>query len=81
MPVVIRHGALKLFFYSNEGNPREPMHIHARAAGKEAKIWLANPATVAKSNGFSARELRAILELIAERRSEIEEAWNEHFGN
>ncbi len=33
MPVVFRSGDLTFFFYSNEGNPREPVHIHVRKAG------------------------------------------------
>ena len=30
MPVVFRYKAYWFFFYSNEGNPRESMHIHVR---------------------------------------------------
>jgi hypothetical protein len=41
MPVVFRYHGYKFFFYSNEGNPLEPAHIHVRLAGKEAKFWLA----------------------------------------
>jgi hypothetical protein len=28
MPVVFRYGGFRFFFYSNEGDPREPVHIH-----------------------------------------------------
>jgi len=38
MPVVLRYQGYKFFFYSNEGNPLEPAHIHVRLAGKEAKF-------------------------------------------
>jgi hypothetical protein len=40
MPVVFRYKGFRFFFYSNEGNPREPVHIHARGEGGEAKFWL-----------------------------------------
>ena len=39
MPVVFRDGGLRYFFYSNEGLPREPRHIHVKGGGKDAKIW------------------------------------------
>lgn len=28
MPVIFRHKSFRFFFYSNEGNPREAMHVH-----------------------------------------------------
>jgi len=40
MPVVFRYQGLTFFFYSNEGDPREPIHIHVRAGGAIAKVWL-----------------------------------------
>ena len=40
MPVVFRYKSFRFFFYSNEGNPREAMHIHVRKADGEAKFWL-----------------------------------------
>jgi hypothetical protein len=40
MPVVFRHEGLRYFFFSNEGVPREPRHVHVRGGGREAKIWL-----------------------------------------
>lgn len=40
MPVVFRDRGFRFFFYSNEGTPREPMHIHVEKDGDEAKFWL-----------------------------------------
>ena len=79
MPAVFRVGAFRFFFYSNEGSPREPVHVHAMAAEGEAKFWL-RPARVAFSDGFDARTLRELTRLVDERTTEIERAWNEHFG-
>ncbi|WP_323073344.1 DUF4160 domain-containing protein [Mycetohabitans endofungorum] len=28
------------FFYSDEGTPREPLRVHARGNGNDAKFWL-----------------------------------------
>lgn len=52
MPVVFRYQGFKFFFYSNEGNPLEPPHIHVRAAGKEAKFWLSPEVWLADIDGF-----------------------------
>jgi hypothetical protein len=38
MPVVLRIGRYRFFFFSNEG--KEPLHIHVRASGDEATFWL-----------------------------------------
>jgi hypothetical protein len=38
MPTVLRIGATRFFFFSNEG--AEPAHIHIEQAGALAKFWL-----------------------------------------
>jgi hypothetical protein len=81
MPVVFREGGLRYYFFSNEGFPREPRHIHVKGAGKDAKIWLEPEVTIAESYGFNSAELARILRTILERRSAILRAWNDHFGN
>lgn len=35
MPVILRINGFRFFFYSNEGNPLEPAHIHVMKAGSE----------------------------------------------
>ncbi len=37
MPTVLRWKAYKFFFFSNEGDPTEPLHIHVRKGGNVAK--------------------------------------------
>ena len=79
MPVVFRYRGYSFFFYSNEGDPREPIHIHVRNAEGEAKIWLL-PVSVAESDGFDARTLRELLIVTEENTALIERAWHEHFA-
>ncbi len=81
MPVVFRDGGLRYFFYSNEGLPREPRHVHVKSGGKDAKVWLEPEIAIAESYGFNSIELAHILRIVAERRSSIMKAWNDHFGN
>jgi hypothetical protein len=40
MPVILRYKGYTFFFFSNEGNPREPLHVHVRRAGVAAKFWV-----------------------------------------
>ena len=79
MPVVFYFKGHKFFFFSNEGDPREPMHVHVRKDAKLANFWLNPRAQLAESYGFSAKELNQIAKIIDNRRKEIAEAWNEYF--
>ena len=81
MPLVFRDSGLRFFFYSNEGFPREPLHVHVKGAGKDAKIWLEPEITIADSYGFNSAELTRILRIVNDRRDLILRAWHEHFGN
>jgi hypothetical protein len=40
MPVVFRSNGCRFHFFANEGEPREPVHIHVAKAGADAKFWL-----------------------------------------
>jgi hypothetical protein len=80
MPVVFRYNGVRFFFYSNEGNPREPVHIHAQLGDAEAKFWLRPDVTVAESYGFDRRMLAELTTVVLENRDLIERRWHEHFG-
>jgi len=68
----------RYFFFSNEGT--EPPHIHVEHAGLEAKFWLGPPLKLEYNSGFNGKQLKFIESEIEKRRNEIEQAWNEHFG-
>lgn len=80
MPVVFRHKGFRFLFYSNESSPREPMHVHAMKDGIDGKFWLWPDVVLAYNDGFSARTLRELTEVIINRRNDIANAWNEFFG-
>ena len=80
MPVVFRLDGFRFFFYSNEGNPLEPVHIHVQKAGAEAKFWVGTEITLDTSEGFDAKTLRKLLKIVEDNRTLIEERWNEYFG-
>jgi len=81
MPVVFREGGLSYFFFSNEGSPLEPPHVHVRGGGRDAKIWLEPEPAVAESFGFKSGEIARILLVVRRHRSELLKAWHEHLGN
>ncbi|MBD3655349.1 DUF4160 domain-containing protein [Marinobacter sp.] len=80
MPVVFRYKGFSFFFYSNEGNPLEPAHVHVRAGGREAKFWLSPELAVARNDGFDARTIRVLLEVVEVNRAILEDAWHDHFA-
>ncbi len=67
-------------FYSNEGDPREPAHIHVRQGADEAKFWLRPDVVLAYNDGFNARMLNRIQMLTEHHRDELERAWDEYFA-
>jgi hypothetical protein len=81
MPVVFRYKGFSFFFYSNEGDPREPLHIHARKGECLAKFWLAPLPEVAESYKLSAHELHELLDVAVQHKDEIERYWNEYFSS
>ena len=80
MPVVLRYRGFKFFFYSNDGSPREPMHVHVRGEGGEAKFWLRPEVAMAYSSGFDARRLRELGSVVEDNTALIERTWNEYFA-
>lgn len=48
MPTLLREGPYRFFFYSDEGDPREPPHVHVTAGERLAKFWL-EPVALASS--------------------------------
>ncbi|MCE3003638.1 MAG: DUF4160 domain-containing protein [Xanthomonadaceae bacterium] len=78
MPTVLRHGAFRLFFYSNEG--AEPPHVHVECGESVAKYWL-SPVQLAESRGFRSHELGRVRELVTQHRELLLERWHEFFGD
>lgn len=80
MPVVFRDRGYRFHFFSDEGQPRELVHIHVAKDNADAKFWLYPAVDMAYNYGFNARTIRQLREIVESRHVEIEEAWNEHFS-
>jgi hypothetical protein len=63
MPTVLRIGAFRFHFYSDERN--EPPHIHIATPNGECKFWL-EPIRLARNKGITAHTIREIEKLVYE---------------
>lgn len=79
MPVVFRYKGYRFHFFSNEGDPLEPLHIHVRKGENVAKFWLSPDISLAESYGMNSTELRELMQVANENRDRIERYWNEYF--
>ena len=77
MPTIFVVHGYRFFFFSNEGN--EPVHIHIERGEKHAKFWI-DPICLARNYKFTSVELGKIMEIIEDRKNEIEGRWNEYFN-
>ena len=80
MPLVFRHNGYRFHFFSNEGDPREPVHVHVTRDRSTAKFWLHPEVNVAYNKGFPPRVLAELSAIIEARKEEIEGAWHDHFA-
>jgi hypothetical protein len=80
MPVILRYKGYALFFFSSEGEPREPMHVHVRGQGGEAKIWLEPEVKAARSRDIPAQTLRELVRLVRQQRGLFVYSWKDYFN-
>ncbi len=79
VPSVLLVNGYRFFFFSNEGYPLEPCHIHVRKHGALAKYWIGGRVELAENDGFSAKELKEIGIIIHDNEKILMEAWNGFF--
>lgn len=76
MPRILKLGKYRFFFFSREAG--EPIHIHVASGDDYAKFWL-DPVKLARSIGYSAKEINEIRRLILENLDVFKEKWNAYF--
>jgi hypothetical protein len=79
MPKVFEVEGYRGFFFSNEGTPQEPVHIHIKKGKGEAKFWVTPNVILAESWSMKVSELTRAQEIIVERQQEILDLWNRYF--
>lgn len=61
MPQIFKVGKYLIYFWSNEGNPREPVHVHiseGNPAPNTTKVWITKKQNVLSQ--IMSLEFRAI---------------------
>ena len=86
MPQVFRIGSYWVYFWSNENDPLEPIHVHVSEGSPNAnatKIWItkAGRCYLCHNNShISAKILRNIMDIIEARSKEVIQKWFDYFG-
>ena len=87
MPQIFRIGSYIVYFWANESNPIEPIHVHiaeGRASANATKVWIAGSGKALLCNNNSkipGRLLRSIMRIIEANSSEIIQKWYDYFGS
>jgi len=74
MPTILRIGAFRFHFYSDEY--LEPPHIHIETPDGECKFWL-EPVRLARNKGVQVIEVRQIERLVFEHVDLLREKYHE----
>ena len=86
MPQIFKIGSWLVYFWSNESDPLEPIHVHVSKGvptENSTKIWITKAGKCLVANNRSAipkRMLRDIEEIIEARSDEIKTKWFAYFG-
>lgn len=80
MPTILIYEGYRFFFYSNEGDPREPCHVHVRKGEAIAKFWIQPEISLAESYAMTSKELSKLFEIVKKNKSLIEERWDGFFS-
>ena len=86
MPQIFRIGSYWVYFWSNEGDPIEPVHVHVSLGSPTAnatKIWITSAGKCYLCNNNSNIPhvaLRNIMRIIEARSLEVLEKWKSYFG-
>ena len=78
MPIVLREGPYRFFFYSSDRY--EPQHVHVAHDNQVAKFWL-DPVRLQRSGGLRRSEIHRIQQIIEKHHRLFMEAWNDYFDD
>lgn len=85
MPQIFKVGPYTVFFWANESDPLEPLHVHVaeRASQNATKIWITATGKCYLCHNKSRipdRILRDLMRVIEARSEEIKTRWLAFFG-
>lgn len=86
MPQIFKVGGYLVYFWTNENDPIEPIHVHI-AEGvptpNATKLWITKTGRCLKANNNSHipnHQLRVLMKVIEARHEEIISKWYSYFG-
>jgi len=85
MPQVFKIGSYWVYFWSNENDPLEPVHVHIAEGAPTAnatKVWITRAGKCYLCNNHSnipERALRNMMKIIEARSGEIIQKWQQYF--
>ena len=86
MPQVFKIGSYWVYFWTNENDPLEPVHVHVsqgKPTANSTKIWITRSGRCLLANNNSRiqeRTLRNIMRIIEARNEEVIQKWKDYFG-
>ena len=86
MPQVFKIGSYVVFFWANENDPLEPIHVHVKEgfpAANATKIWITKAGRCILCNNNSKipdRVLRDLMDVIEARSLDVVNKWYDFFG-
>ena len=86
MPQLFRVGSYVVYFWINENNPLEPVHVHianVKPTPNATKIWITRSGKCLIQNNNSRipdRQLRILMQIIEARSASIIGEWQETFN-
>lgn len=86
MPQVFKIGSYWVFFWANENDPLEPVHVHVSKGMPSAgatKIWITKAGRCLLANNNSRipdNILSNIMDIISARSNEVVSKWKNFFG-
>lgn len=85
MPQLFRIGPYIVYFWSNEGIPQEPVHVHivdGKPTANATKFWITRSGKTILANNNSRiadKQLRLLQRIIEANSENIMDKWKEHF--
>lgn len=85
MPQLFRIGPYLVYFWSNENNPVEPVHVHiaeSRPSPNATKVWITESGKALLCNNHSKIPQRTLVMLLRIREANsdyILQTWKKHF--
>ncbi len=86
MPQIFRIGSYIVYFWSNENDPLEPVHVHiaeGKATANATKIWITSSGHAVLCNNRSnipSKMLSKFMRIIEANSENIVDKWYDQFG-